>query len=53
MMDFVHLDDMFVIFLPGTDHMRSVKIPQINIITGNVPDHRVFKSTGSGVQSSK
>jgi tetratricopeptide (TPR) repeat protein len=44
MMDFVHLDDIFVIFIfpPGTVRDAVGKIPQINIIAGNVPNHPVF-----------
>jgi len=41
-MDIVHLDDNFVMFPSGTVRMRSAKIPQINIIAGNVPNHPVF-----------
>src|SRR6266852_6694632 len=41
-MDIVHLDDIFVMFPSGTVRMRSAKIPQINIIAGNVPNHPVF-----------
>jgi tetratricopeptide (TPR) repeat protein len=41
-MDIVHLDDILVIFRSGAAGMRSAKIPQINIIAGNVPRHRVF-----------
>jgi tetratricopeptide (TPR) repeat protein len=41
-MDIVHLDDIFVMFASDTVRMRSAKIPQINIIAGNVPHHPVF-----------
>jgi tetratricopeptide (TPR) repeat protein len=41
-MDIVHLDDNFVMFASDTVRMRSAKIPQINIIAGNVPNHPVF-----------
>jgi hypothetical protein len=53
MIDFVHLDDILVMFPSGTARMQSAKVPQINIIAGNVPRHPVFKSTGSGVLSSQ
>src|SRR5216683_7573285 len=42
MMDIVHLDDILVMFASGTARMRSAKVPQINIIAGNVPRHPVF-----------
>jgi tetratricopeptide (TPR) repeat protein len=42
MIDFVHLDDILVMFPSGTARMQSAKVPQINIIAGNVPRHPVF-----------
>src|SRR5258708_19624548 len=42
MIDIVHLDDIFVMFPSGTARMRSAKVPQINIIAGNVRRHPVF-----------
>jgi tetratricopeptide (TPR) repeat protein len=48
-MDFVHLDDIFVMF-GWCDSAPRQNIPvKVKIIAGNVVLRRVFKSTGSGV----
>jgi tetratricopeptide (TPR) repeat protein len=42
MIALVHLDDIFVMFPSDMARMQSAKVPQINIIAGNVPRHPVF-----------